>query len=140
MNVLPVGTAISPAYDAGDTLAPRVPDTVMFPPESFIVVSPLYVFAPDNVNVPEPDFCNAPVPDTTPPYDSASLRLNIRVLLFTTSPVMDPVVPPTPTDKNPSLMVVPPLYVFDAVSSNPPMPYFVSRYAPEMTPLKRPTE
>ena len=61
MNVLPVGTAINPAYDAGDTLAPRVPDTTMLPPEALIVVSPLYVLAPDNVNVPAPDFVNPPV-------------------------------------------------------------------------------
>ena len=41
VNVLLVGIVINPAYDAGDTLAPRVPDTVMFPPESLIVVLPL---------------------------------------------------------------------------------------------------
>ena len=35
------------------------PDTVSVPAE--IVVMPLYVLAPDNVNVPEPDFVNVPV-------------------------------------------------------------------------------
>jgi hypothetical protein len=55
-----------PGYDAGVVLAPSVPDTVMFPPKALMVVLPEYVFAFDNVSVPAPDFCSAPVPDTTP--------------------------------------------------------------------------
>ena len=57
---------IIPGYDAGVVLDPSVPDTLILPPEVLMVVLPEYVFAPDNVSVPAPDFCNAPVPDTTP--------------------------------------------------------------------------
>ena len=41
VNVLPVGIAIAPAYDAGVALAPRAPDTVILPPDALIVVAPV---------------------------------------------------------------------------------------------------
>jgi hypothetical protein len=86
-----------------------VPEIVIPPPESLIVVEPEYVCVPLNVRMPAPDFVTDPVPDTTPTYVYALLRSNVRALLFVTSPAIDPVVPPAPTDNVPSLIVVPPV-------------------------------
>ena len=61
------------------------PDTVSVPAE--IVVMPLYVLAPDNVNVPEPDFVNVPddvaigsATTTAAPVFASNVRLNVPVI------------------------------------------------------------
>ena len=94
MNVLPVGIAIAPAYDAGVTLAPSVPDTVIFPPEALMVVLPEYVFAPDNVNVPAPDFVNVPEPVVIAAIDDVPT-------LSTVNPMSVPVTPPDNVNDEP---------------------------------------
>ena len=85
--MLNVGIAIAPEYDAGETLAPSVPDTVIFPPEALMVVLPEYVFAPDNVNVPAPDFVNVPEPVVIAAIDDVPT-------LSTVNPMSVPVTPP----------------------------------------------
>ena len=94
MNVLPVGIAIAPAYDAGVTLAPSVPDTVIFPPEALMVVLPEYVFAPDIVNVPAPDFVNVPEPVVIAAIDDVPT-------LSTVNPMSVPVTPPDNVNDEP---------------------------------------
>ena len=92
--MLNVGIAIAPAYDAGVTLAPSVPDTVIFPPEALMVVLPEYVFAPDNVNVPAPDFVNVPVPVVIAAIDDVPT-------LSTVNPISVPVTPPDSVNDEP---------------------------------------
>ena len=60
-------------------------DTVSVPPE--IVVVPLNVLTPDNVNEPEPDFVNVPVDvsigsatTTAAPVFASNVRLNVPVI------------------------------------------------------------
>jgi hypothetical protein len=127
---------IWPAYEAGDTLAPSVPVTKIVPPESLIVVSPEKEFAPDNVNVPAPNFCNTPVPDTTPAYVKESLRSNFRVPEFTTLCVaIEPVVEPAPALTVPAEIVSEPVNVFAPDKVNVPLPCLVSLpLVPETTP------
>jgi len=84
--VLNVGIAIAPAYDAGDTLAPSVPDTVIFPPEALMVVLPEYVFAPDNVNVPAPDFVNVPEPVVIAAIDDVPTLSTVKSILLPVTP------------------------------------------------------
>ncbi len=63
---------------------------------------------PVSVSVPEPIWPTAPDPEITPPNVTLSERLKARTPLFTTLPVMDPVVPALPmarADEAP--MVVP---------------------------------
>jgi hypothetical protein len=66
---------MTPAYEPEPS--EPVPDTVIPPPEAAIVVEPEYVFVPDNVKVPAPDFVTVPDPvaiapetviEPTPPY------------------------------------------------------------------------
>ena len=103
-----------------------------------IVVLPVYVLAFVNVNVPAADFCNAPVPETTPAKVYASLRLKVRFALFVTLPLIEPVVLPAPTESVPAVIVVPPEYVLVFVSSSAPVPSFVSIIeVPETIPLSR---
>ena len=92
--MLPVGIAIAPEYDAGETLAPSVPDTVMLPPDVLIVVEPEYVFAPDNVSVPVPDFVNVPEPVVIAAIDDVPT-------LSTVNPMSVPVTPPDNVNDEP---------------------------------------
>ena len=94
------------------------------------------MFAPDNESVPAPDFCNAPVPETTPEYVSASERLKVSVPEFATLPVaIDPVVDPAPTLTVPAEIVSAPVNVFAPFSVSVPVPSLVSLpFAPEITP------
>ncbi|NBT11880.1 MAG: hypothetical protein EBT24_13085 [Betaproteobacteria bacterium] len=78
---------ITPAYDAGFTLAPSVPVTEIVPPEALIVVAPLYVFAPVNVNVPTPDFVNVPVPVVIAADDTSPTASTVNAIFV-------PVIPP----------------------------------------------
>jgi hypothetical protein len=71
-------------------------------------VSLLFVLFAINVNVPAPDCTKLPVPLTTPPKVTASLRSKANVPLSVTFPVMLPVAPPLPSCSVPALMVVPP--------------------------------
>ena len=61
------------------------PDTVSVPAE--IVVIPLYVLAPDNVNVPTPDFVKVPEPVVIAAIDDVPA-------LSTVNPMSVPVTPP----------------------------------------------
>ena len=92
--MLPVGIAIAPEYDAGETLAPSVPDTVMLPPDVLIVVVPEYVFEPDNVSVPVPDFVNVPEPVVIAAIDDVPT-------LSTVNPMSVPVTPPDNVNDEP---------------------------------------
>lgn len=75
MNVVEDPSEMTPAYEPEPS--EPVPDTVIPPPEAAIVVEPEYVFAPDNVKVPAPDFVTVPDPvaiapetviEPAPPY------------------------------------------------------------------------
>ena len=48
-------------------VAARLPPAPSASVPALIVVPPVYVFAPVNVNVPVPDCVSVPVPETTPP-------------------------------------------------------------------------
>ena len=71
------------AFDRSALSEPE-PDTVSVPAE--IVVLPLYVLAPDNVNVPEPDLVSVPVDvaigsaTTTSPVFESNVKLNVPVI------------------------------------------------------------
>ena len=117
-----------PAYVATPpTMVPSEPepDTVILPPLRLIVVLPEYVFAPDNVSLPVPDFCNAPVPDTTPAYSTSLLRLKIKFPEFTTLCVaIQPFKPPAPTLTVPVEIVNAPSKVLVPLSVRVPLPCF----------------
>ena len=65
--------------------------------------------APLSVNVPEPALVTDPLPLITPAYEKSLDRLKASAALLSTSPVMLPLVPPTPIRRVPALMVVPPV-------------------------------
>ena len=55
-------------------------------------------------------FCsNAPMPEITPPKVKTSEQLMAKTLSLTTSPTIDPLVPPSPICKVPAEIVVPPV-------------------------------
>jgi len=64
--------------------------------------------SPVSVSVLLPRLLSMPQPDTLPAKLSASLRLKASVPSLTTSPAMEPVVPPLPSWSVPAEMVVPP--------------------------------
>lgn len=49
-----------------------------------------------------------PLPEITFTKEMASLRLKVMFALFVTSPLIDPVVLPAPTERVPAVIVVPP--------------------------------
>ena len=61
--------------------------------------------------------------------------MNARTELFVTFPAIDPVVAPDPTDTVPAEIVVPPEYVFSAVSVKVFAEFIDTDPAPEMMPL-----
>jgi hypothetical protein len=67
------------------------------------------VWVPVSVVVPAPICVTRPVPEMTPAKLRALERLKTSVPLSTTSPVIEPVVPPLPSCRVPPEMVVPPL-------------------------------
>ena len=84
------------------TVAPAtVPNAVVEPSLSVpaeIVAAPVYVFAPESVSTPAPNFSIVPVPEMTLLIVKSSVRLKIMVALLTTElPLMLPVVPAAPT-------------------------------------------
>jgi hypothetical protein len=74
-----------------------------------MVVPPVWDAVPLRVRVPDPACTKPPVPEIAPLNPTASDRLNAKVALFTTSPVIEPVVPPVPTWSVPEERVVPPV-------------------------------
>jgi len=93
---------------------------------------------PDNVSVLEPACVSAPVLDTTPEYETASLRLKTIVPELTTlSVAIEPVVDPAPTLTVPAEIVRAPVNVFAPDSVSVPAPDFVSLpLVPSITPAK----
>ena len=79
-----------------------------------------------------------PLPEITFTKEMASLRLKVMFALFVTSPLIDPVVLPAPTERVPAVIVVPPEYVLVFVISSVPVPSFVSIIElPDTIPLIR---
>jgi hypothetical protein len=58
---------------------------------------------------PVPFCCNAPVPEITLPNTNMSDRLIANVPLLSTSPTIEPTVPPSPSCRVPAAIVVPPV-------------------------------
>jgi hypothetical protein len=86
------------------------------------------------VVVPVPAFTNVPVPEIVLPNVKASERLTAKVPLFTTSPTIDPLVPPLPSCSVPLAIVVPPVYELAPVKVMTPPPWTFTAPLPAMAP------
>ena len=60
-NTAPEVTETPPAFDPKGPDEPKVDETPNFNVPAVIEVAPVYVFAPESVSVPDPDFVKAPV-------------------------------------------------------------------------------
>ncbi len=99
---------------------------MVIPPEKVLALL-------DNLVVPAPIWSTEPVPLMACVMLFASERLNANMPLSTTPAVPSvPVVPPLPTCKVPALIVVVPLYVFVAVSTVVPVPFWFNVPVPLM--------
>src|SRR5262249_28314734 len=100
-----------------------------------IIVPPVYVFVPVRNVIPVPRCSKTPVPEMLASLAATQKqRSTERTPLFTTLPVMLPVLPPLPNCRVPDEINVPPLYVFCPVSIVVPLPICCSDPVPEMTP------
>lgn len=99
-----------------------------------MVIPPEKVFALlASLVVPVPIWSKEPVPLMACVMLIASERLNAKTPLSTTPPVPSvPAVPPLPICKVPALIVVVPLYVFVAVSTVVPVPFWFNVPVPLM--------
>ena len=94
---------------------------------------PLKGFTAVSVTRPAPACTRLPVPESNPPKEMASERLNASVPLATTSETTEPEVPPAPTCTTPEATDNVPLKVLAAVSTSVPAPSLVSAPLPETT-------
>ena len=90
-------------------IAPLVPPLPICSVPALIVVMPAYVLFAVKTRMLAPLLVSAPLPLITPSNVTVSLRLKLSVALSTTSPSIEPVVPPLPICSVPALTVVPPV-------------------------------